>query len=409
MQFITNLNKGILGKSDPVKLWQHITSYIPDEILLKEDLKILSPACGHATEADALVKRMLDLGRTASEIKDSIYLVDKYSVFTKDAVRKGYTNVIQADFLNWNTDMKFDVIIGNPPYQSTDDTGERKSKSTNLWSRFTKKSFDMVKEGGIVAMVTPSSWASNTVDLLQGKIKLFKDIFVKNNPIAINTHTVADHFPGIGSTFSYFVIEKGDNKGSTVLTDVFGNEIVQDLRGFNNLPKVISTESLSIDRKFSALMTDNETCSGQLQNKDCLYSSEETSEYTWKAYHTPSVADAGETWFTNVKHPNFDKEKIIISISGYFRPVADTGTIGYTDMCLAYILKEGELLSAAESVFGSKLYKFYLENNKWSGFNPKEIIRSFPMLDFTRDWTDAEIYDHFGLTQDEIDYVEANT
>ena len=78
-------------------------------------------------------------------------------------------------------------------------------------------------------------------------------------------------------------------------------------------------------------------------------------------------------------------------------------------MCLAYILKEGELLSAAESVFGSKLYKFYLENNKWSGFNPKEIIRSFPMLDFTRDWTDIEIYKHFGLTQEEIDYVEANT
>ena len=153
MQFITNLNKGILGKSDPVKLWQYITSYIPDEVLLREDLKILSPACGHATEVDVLVKRMLNLGRTTSEIKDSIYLVDKYSVFTKDAVRKGYTNVIQADFLNWNTDMKFDVIIGNPPYQSTDDTGERKSKSTNLWSRFTKKSFDMVKDGEYVVRV----------------------------------------------------------------------------------------------------------------------------------------------------------------------------------------------------------------------------------------------------------------
>jgi site-specific DNA-methyltransferase (adenine-specific) len=409
MRFVTNLNKGILGKADPTELWEIITSHIPDEVLLRKDLKILSPACGHANEADVIVRRMAELGRTTAEIKDSIYLIDKYSVFTRDAMRRGYTNVIKADFLNWETDMKFDVILGNPPYQSTDDDGERKSKSTNLWSRFTKKSFDLIKDDGIVALITPSSWASNTVDLLQGKIKLFKDIFVKNNPIAINTHTVADHFPGIGSTFSYFVVEKKDNKGSTKLTDVDGNEIVQDLRGFQNLPKVISKESLSIDKKFSAHMTDNTTCSGQLQNKGCLYSATKTEEFTWEAYHTPSVADAGSTWFTNVKHPNFDKPKIIISISGYFRPYADNGTIGYTDMCLAYILKDGELLSAAEAVFGSKLYKFYLENNKWSGFNPKEIIRSFPVLDFTKNWTDTEIYNYFGLTQSEIDYVEANT
>lgn len=304
--------------------------------------------------------------------------------------------------------MKFDVVIGNPPYQSTDENGDRKSKSTNLWSRFTQKAFDLVNDDGVVAMITPSSWASNTVDINQGKIKLFKDVFAKNNPLAINLHTVKDHFPTVGSTFSYFVIQKKDNEGNTKLVDEHGKDIYADLRGYQNLPKIISKESMSIDRKFSKHMTDNETCQGQLQGKSCLYSEFSDSEFKWPAYHTPSVEDAGKTWFTNVKHPNFDKPKIIISLSGYFRPYADNGTIGYTDMCLAYILKEGELLSAAKQVFGSNLYKFYLENNKWSGFNPKEIIRSFPVLDLTREWTDQEIYDFFGLTQDEVNYLERN-
>lgn len=304
-------------------------------------------------------------------------------------------------------DMKFDIIVGNPPYQSTDTNGDRKSKSTNLWSRFTHMSFDLVEDNGIIALVTPSSWASSTVDINQGKIKLFKDVFVKNNPISINTQNVASHFPGVGSTFSYFVIQKGDNKGSTKLVDSQGNSFFEDLRGYESLPKIISKETMSIEKKFSKHMTDNETCQGQLQGKSCLYSDTKSKEFACEAYHTKSVENAGKTWYTNVKHPNFDNKKIIFSLSGYFEPYADNGNIGYTDMCLSYILKEGELLTAAEQVFGSKLYKFYLENNKWSGFSPKEIIRSFPVLDLTREWTPAEIYDYFGLTQEEIDVVEA--
>jgi hypothetical protein len=35
-----------------------------------------------------------------------------------------------------------------------------------------------------------------------------------------------------------------------------------------------------------------------------------------------------------------------------------------------------------------------------------ETFRFVPMLDMTRGWTDKDLYDHFGLTEDERDYVE---
>lgn len=407
MKFVTNLGKGILGGPDSTELWQGITSYIPDSFLLKPDIKILSVAAGHGTEAVILAKRMLGLGLSSQQVKNAIWLIDRYKVFTNYAkFIHGFTHVITDDFMEWDPGMKFDVYLGNPPFQSTDESGDRKSKSTNLWSKFTQKGFDLVNDGGYVAMITPSSWAANTVDINQGKVKLFKDVFVKNNPVAINLHTVKDHFPGVGSTFSYFVVQKAPNQGSTELVTADGNKIAVDLRGFNNLPKTITKESISIDQKFAKLMTDNTTCQGQLQSKSCLYNEEKTKEFKYPAYHTPSVEDAGGTWYTNVPHPNMKEKKIIFSLSGYFRPYADDGKIGYTDMCLAYILKPGELLEAASQVFGSKLYKFYLENNKWSGFNPKEIIRSFPVLDLTRTWTDSDIYKHFRLTKSEIAYVE---
>lgn len=393
------------------QLVTEILDQLPADLWTSTSTTFFDPAIGGGQFVREIESRLRAAGHSDSNIRSRVFGLEVSDLHIRFAVNKHglvgqYAKKPYDQFLDMDDTMKFDVVIGNPPYQSTDENGDRKSKSTNLWSRFTKKSFELININGVVALITPSSWASNTVDINQGRIKLFKDVFVKNNPLAINLHTVRHHFSTIGSTFSYFVVQKKNNQGNTKLIDEQGNEIYADLSGYQNLPKVISKASMSIDKKFSKHMTDNATCQGQLQGKSCLYSEVSDNIFTWPAYHTPSVEDAGKTWFTNVKHPNFSKPKIIFSLSGYFRPYADNGKIGYTDMCLAYILKPGELLTAAQQVFDSKLYNFYLENNKWSGFNPKEIIRSFPILDLTREWTDYEIFNFFKLTQEEIDYIE---
>lgn len=148
MKFVTDLAKGILGEPDPVELWEEIVSHIPDEVFLKDDLKILCPACGHATEADVLVQRMISLGINKEKIKDSIYLMDKYKAFTNAALRKGYQKVLKQDFIEWETDMKFDVVIGNPPYTSGT------QGAAPIWQKFITKSFEM---SNCVAMVVPYS------------------------------------------------------------------------------------------------------------------------------------------------------------------------------------------------------------------------------------------------------------
>lgn len=177
MRHVQDLSKGILGKPDPEKLWVEIVAHIPDEVLLRDGVLILSVACGHCTEAIILAKRMIKLymdikGLSEKEarekVNNAIWVLDKYNQFTVAArIRYGFKNVITADFLNWNTKMKFDVIIGNPPYNKNIVTRESKSiyfheamnsEKEGYVGFYIKSLQDCLSENGILLFINPGKF-----------------------------------------------------------------------------------------------------------------------------------------------------------------------------------------------------------------------------------------------------------
>lgn len=207
MRFITDLSKGILGTADVSALWTEIINHIPDRMLLKPDLKILSPACGHGTEVDNIASRMLKLNIDCETVKSSIYVVDKYNTFTNPMRRKGYVNVITTDFLEWEPDMKFDVIIGNPPYQDT--TGQN-----TLYPKFYAKAVSLLKHDGMLAMITPPAiipglWGVKHPD----GIKMPDPLRIDKIKVG---QCVKKHFPGVASDFCYFVLTNRPDRNQNV-------------------------------------------------------------------------------------------------------------------------------------------------------------------------------------------------
>lgn len=116
-------------------------------------------------------------------------------------------------------DMKFDVIIGNPPYQNDKVSGNKRGSGYKaLWYEFAKQSINMLKDGGIISFITPESAFSGSdkfTSLLSGK-----DTKVDLDYVEFN---LKSQFKGINQDICRWIARKSYTLGH--LTEVNGQRI----------------------------------------------------------------------------------------------------------------------------------------------------------------------------------------
>jgi len=375
---------------------------------------ILDPACGRGRFLFKIKERLMKSGFDEKEIIEHLYGIDidPKSVYLTQALidPKGLcekSNIYLADTLNdfpeELKDMKFDIVIGNPPYQD----GNSNEEANKLWPKFIKIGMDILNDGGILSMITPQSWMLPTADVGKGKsgIHIFKDVFQPNNLIFanINSDDIKNkYFPKVGSTFSWYICKKESYKGSTILVTHTGIQNVS-ISGLHGLPKICSSESISINKK----MVSHDSVFEFIDQNHNLNGNEQEQQddiYKYRCFHTHGN---GVTWrYGDHENPYIKTPKVLITMSGKYEAVYNYED-GFSNMCVALVLNtEKEALNAV-SLFNSSLYRFYIDSNKFSGFNPRKIIIAhFPKLDLTRSWTDQKIYGYFNLTKEEIELIE---
>lgn len=295
-------------------------------------------------------------------------------------------NYVHADFLTWKPNMKFDVIIGNPPYQdaSTD------SKDKKLWTKFVFQSLDLLKPEGYLCFLTPNSLVGRT--RLPAKMRA---LFSSKHALLWMNHDANTYFPSVGVDICSWCVKVAPYEGSTVV--ISGNqERVIDLR--TELPlrqDVVQKDSIS--EKIYANVIKESTPKLNKKNHEVRLS--ENNQGAHKIYHS----GRSKYYFSDEKMENEGKWKVVFSFSATYKQwfVTKDSVAGSNYYVEVESPEEG--LEIGHTLL-NPVMMFYIDNwRRTSGFTP--AIANKDTLPDIRGLSDQEIYELFELTVEDVDYI----
>jgi Eco57I restriction-modification methylase len=361
-------------KMEIASLVNEMISKLPDTLFLSDSTTFLDPSMASGQYVAAIEQRLRKHGHSDENIKSRVFGVEKNMLRINYAIKKnklvGTYSVDKNDIPSILIgNMKFDAIVGNPPYQKK--VGERKTEP--LWHIFVENSIKSLKDGGYLCYVHPPGWRN--VD------GIFADIGekIKSKDVQyLETHSVKDGLKTFSATtpYDWYVLKNTASEGNTVVRFQDGTEAVLDLNKIPFIPNGGIKNIISLIAK-----EDEEKC-------EVLY---DRTEYGTDKKNM-SVAKAGEFkypcvryvyqdgeidfLYSNKKGKHFGISKIIFGIgadTGEFL-IDGEGKYGMTNWCYA-IVDEPKNLPKIKKALSSIEFKTVMENAQFNRqmFNRKVL------------------------------------
>ena len=161
---ITEGNKQINGEvHTDFKVINQMLDLIPNKCFKDPTLKWLDPCAGRGYFCMILYKRLFKalkesfpnvVERHNHITSNMIFMIELNSTFIpllKNIFGEN-CNIYNLDFLIFQKKNSFDIIIGNPPYNS---------KGKAIWTFFIDKSLSVLRDKGLMNFIVPSIWMKN--------------------------------------------------------------------------------------------------------------------------------------------------------------------------------------------------------------------------------------------------------
>ena len=274
---------------------------------------------------------------------------------------------------------RFDVVMGNPPFQEEGKGGDNK-----LYLLFMKYSNTLLKPKGYILFVVPSS----SLEYL--KLDKKKDIIDKKYNIIFVNKTdkyLKTFFPNVGSTFVYFLYNDDIYKDTLLLTYINDTFDLQKINFFeDNIVSKIDSEifKLIFDDKINYPFKDFDFGKGEGRRIRQEHIDNGTirnipsNEFKYKIIKTinkgfPWPPENGNFYYFNKKDIHYEKDKIVFSKSGDLMPTLDTTHQWTYSDNFKYILCDNNC-KQLEILFKSPLIDYIIKIKKTSGFADNSLF-----------------------------------
>ena len=369
----------------PIELVNEMLDNISESIWRNPESIFLDPCMGKGTFLIEIVRRLTYIyGYTEVDAKSRVYGYDVRVKYVNHLQRRGFVNVRHKDFLSEIIKMKFDVVVGNPPYQNINS----ESDAGKLYIDITKKSLSLLKDDGIISFLTPETIVRD------GRNKFN----IKNiTGLKYVNHSVNEYF-NVGIKIISWMVNKSYNGNVSVIN----KDGTIDLREISN-SLMDKTELVGIQiferlkQQKSKLFVVDQSATGFIET------------FSEGLFAVNKNVNKNKISFTKVMPKLYGKRKLVISMSSSYS--IDLVHDSYDDFGELHVMMditdcdEQQINNIKKFLFNpicvqicnkyKKLYK--------KGFN--SMLYLFPKIDPNKEYNNEDVASLFCLTNDEVEYL----
>ncbi|MGE0361142.1 MAG: Eco57I restriction-modification methylase domain-containing protein [Vicinamibacterales bacterium] len=317
-------------------------------------------------------------------------------------------------------DMQFDVIIGNPPYQLDD--GGYGTSAAPIYQLFVEKALSLGPRYAV--FVTPSRWMAGGKGLDKYRERMLSDRRMRR---IVDYPKLYEGFPGvkIRGGISYFLWDR-EHSGPCEVETIWdghptGPAVARYLDAYDILvrrneavpilDKVRAKGEPTLDARVSSqkpfgLRTffHGKPDAKRLKNPVKLFGSQ---KITWvDRSQVPTNAlwiDKWKVLMTRVQGTSAAVETKFLS-----KPiVAEPGTACTESYLVAGVFDTELEAQNYARYLRTRFARFLASLRKSTQDAPKHVYAFIPDLPLNQEWTDATLYKRYGLTKDEIAFIES--
>jgi site-specific DNA-methyltransferase (adenine-specific) len=314
--------------------------------------------------------------------------------------------------------MKFDVIVGNPPYQLSD--GGFGKSATPIYQKFVQQAKKLNPR--FLSMIIPSRWFAGGKGLNDFRAEMLNDDHIRK---IVDFEDASDVFPGvdIAGGICYFLWVR-DSTGPCEVVNMHNDAETVSTRALNEYETFIRhSQAVPIVRKVLAKKEKRmheQVSSYKPFGLRTFVQPQQTGDITlrWQKGEGPYNRKEITTGIEMI-----DKWKVISSRSGHDHAgnpgkdgmrrvlskidILPPGTICTETYLVIGVYSEETQARNLVAYMQTRFLRFLVSLFMYSHSITKDTYVFVPLLDMSTKWNDEMLYKRYGITDEEIAFIES--